>query len=151
MRRPPQLGQKPRRLHENGTRRSKAQLSHRTSAKPRLSAPHVRNSRNSRSTKRGSPPPSLRSATSRKKVSRFSRTTRWRTVPSAARGLQVATLTADVPARRVPSRGRCQRRRSGPGRLGTAQRESETRRCEQNQTASTVGANVGRWREDFSP
>jgi len=33
-----------------------------------LSAPHVRNSRNSRSTKRGNPPPSLRSATSRKKV-----------------------------------------------------------------------------------
>jgi len=62
----------------------------------------------------------------------------------------VATPTADGPARRVPSRGRCQRRRSGPGRLGTAQRESETRRCEQNQTASTVGANVGRWREDFS-
>src|SRR2546426_1423551 len=51
---------------------------------------------------------------------------------------------------RVPSRGRCQRRRSGPGRLGTAQRESEARRCEQNQTASTVGANVGRWREGFS-
>src|SRR5439155_11886107 len=83
MRRPPQLGQKPRRLHENGTRRSKAQLSHRTRAKPRLSAPHVRNSRNSRSTKRGSPPPSLRSATSRKTVSKFSRTTRWRTGSSA--------------------------------------------------------------------
>src|SRR2546430_11300003 len=46
--------------------------------------------------------------------------------------------TVDGPARRVPSRGRCQRRRSGPGRLGSAQQESETRRCEQNQTASTV-------------
>src|SRR5213596_2333058 len=59
---------------------------HRTRAKPRPSAPHVRNSRNSRSTKRGRPPPSERSAASRKNVSRFSRTTRWRTVPSAARG-----------------------------------------------------------------
>jgi hypothetical protein len=86
IRRPPQLGQKPCRLQEKGTRRSKAQPSHRTRAKPRLSAPQVKNSRNSRSTKRGSPPSSVRSATSRKKVSKCSRTTRWRTVPSAARG-----------------------------------------------------------------
>ncbi len=32
------------RQHENGTRRSKAQFSHRTRAKPRLAAPHIRNS-----------------------------------------------------------------------------------------------------------
>lgn len=34
MRRPPQLGQKPRPLHENGTSRSKAQVPQRTRAKP---------------------------------------------------------------------------------------------------------------------
>ena len=44
MRRPPQLGQKPRPLQENGTSRSKAQSLHRRRAKPCVSTPHVRKS-----------------------------------------------------------------------------------------------------------
>src|SRR2546427_53743 len=43
---------------EKGTSRSNAQSSHRTRAKPRVSAPQVRNSRNSRSMNRGRPSPS---------------------------------------------------------------------------------------------
>src|SRR5437762_11877512 len=143
MRRPPQLGQKPRRLHENGTRRSNAQFSHRTRANPRPSAPHVRNSRNSRSTKRGSPPPSVRSAASRKKVSRFSRTTRWRTVlrgPGLIRGDGHRRRASEA----VPSADRCAGRRSRPGRPGGPQPGSETRRCGQHQTApSTLSAPAG--------
>jgi hypothetical protein len=49
MRRPPQLGQKPRPLHENGTKRSKPQPAQRRRAKPWASTPQVRNARSSRS------------------------------------------------------------------------------------------------------
>ncbi len=58
MRRPPQLCQNPRPLQENGRRRSSPQPAHRNRAKPFASTPHVRNSRNSRSTNRGKPAPS---------------------------------------------------------------------------------------------
>jgi hypothetical protein len=68
MRRPPQLGHHARPLHENGTRCSRAQPSHRNRATPCSNTPHVRNSRNSRSTNCGRPAPSPASATARRKV-----------------------------------------------------------------------------------
>jgi len=48
IRRPPQLGQKPRPLQEQGTSRSRAQPSQRSRTKPWARMPQVRNSRNSR-------------------------------------------------------------------------------------------------------
>jgi len=70
MRRPPQLGQNPRPLHENGTSRFRPQSSHRTRANPRASTPHPRNSRNSCSTNRGRPRPSRARAAAARKASR---------------------------------------------------------------------------------
>ncbi len=58
MRRPPQLGQKPRPLQENGTSRSTAQSAHRRRAKPCASTPQVRKSLNSCSTNPGKGDPS---------------------------------------------------------------------------------------------
>jgi hypothetical protein len=75
MRRPPQLGQNPRPLHEKGTRRSRPQPSHRNRAKPPASHPQRRKSRNSRSTNAGSPRPSRAWAASARNVSTWSRTT----------------------------------------------------------------------------
>jgi hypothetical protein len=57
IRRPPQLGQKPRPSHEKATRRSSPQARHRKRANPAARHPQVRNSRNSRSTNAGSPSP----------------------------------------------------------------------------------------------
>jgi transposase len=84
MRRPPQLGQNPRRLHEKGTRRSKAQPVQPNLAKPRPRAPHPKNSRNSPSTKNGNavPPP----AAVARNVSRCAHTTSWRTLRVGERG-----------------------------------------------------------------
>ena len=53
MRWPPQLGQKPRRLHEKGTRRSKPQSSQCRRKKPWARMPQRRKAWNSCSTKRG--------------------------------------------------------------------------------------------------
>ena len=55
MRRPPQLEQKPRPLHEKATSRSRPQAAHRNRANPPASDPQRRKSRNSASTKRGKP------------------------------------------------------------------------------------------------
>jgi Binding-protein-dependent transport system inner membrane component len=73
--RPPQLGHHPRLLQENGTRCSRAQPSHRNRATPCSTTPHVRNSRNSRSTNCGRPAPSPASAAAPRKASRCSATT----------------------------------------------------------------------------
>jgi hypothetical protein len=76
----------PRPLQENGTRISCLHESQRKRAKPRARTPQVMNSRNSRSTKSGSPAPLPRRRASARKVSRCSRTTRCRTVRSGCRG-----------------------------------------------------------------
>jgi len=122
--------------HENETEntRSNAQFSHRTRANPRPSAPHVRNSRNSRSTKRGSPPPSVRSAASRKKVSR-------------SRGRRDGGWCPPHPGADTSRRPRSRRQRGAcrprvgakdgaPDLDGPApcNGDPETRRCRQNQT-----------------
>ena len=75
---PPQLGQKPRPLQEKGRRWSRPHPSQRRRAKPWSRIPHVRKSRNSSSTNRGRPAPSVRSAASRRNASRCVRTTVWR-------------------------------------------------------------------------
>ena len=62
MRRPQHDGQNPRPLHEKATRISRAQPPQRKRAKPRAMTPQLRNSRSSRSTKRGSPSPPPRCA-----------------------------------------------------------------------------------------
>ena len=68
---PPQLGQRPRRLHENATRRPFWQLWHCTRTKPWARIPHLRYSLNSFTTKSGSGWP-VSSWTRFRKVSRFS-------------------------------------------------------------------------------
>ena len=74
IRRPPQLGQKPRPLHENATRRSEWQVSQRNRANP-AARKQRRNALNSASTNRGSPWPSRRSDAATQNVSTCSRTT----------------------------------------------------------------------------
>jgi len=83
---PPQLEQKPRRLHEKGTSRSNAHSGHRSRVKPSARIPQRRKSRNSCSTKEGRPLPSARSETSRRKGSRCSRMMAWSTECSVSRG-----------------------------------------------------------------
>jgi hypothetical protein len=69
IRRPPHLGQKPRPLHENATRRSVVHPRHRKWAKPPASHRQRKRARNSPSTNRGSPSPSRRRAACDRKVS----------------------------------------------------------------------------------
>jgi len=71
MRRPPQLGQNPRRLQLNATKCSLWQESHLALRNPWAKIPHLRYSLNSFSTKSGSGRPHS-SCTVLKKVSRFS-------------------------------------------------------------------------------
>jgi hypothetical protein len=73
IRRPPQRGHHAGPLHENGTKCSRPQPSHRNHATPCSTTPHVRNSRNSRSTNGGRPPRRPASAAVRRKPSRCSR------------------------------------------------------------------------------
>jgi len=108
--RPPQLGQNPRPLHENGTSRSNAQVSHRTRAKPWASTPHVRKSRNSRSTNSGRCVPPAARAASARNVSKCSRTTPWRMPRSVVRGWYVAVAGA-------MSRQYCEKRPAGMPRM----------------------------------
>ncbi len=82
----PILGQNPRPLHEKGTKRSSPQPAHRNRAKPFASTPHLRNSRNSRSTNDGTSAPSRRRAASVRNVSKCSSTIRYRTPSPARRG-----------------------------------------------------------------
>jgi hypothetical protein len=99
MRRPQHDGQKSRPLQEKATGISRGQSPQRKRAKPRASTPQFRNSRNSRSTKRGTPCPPPRSSTSARKVSGCLRTPRCRTVCSGWRRTYVP------PARPYPTPG----------------------------------------------
>ena len=86
MRRPMQLGQMQRPLHLNATRRSAPHASQRKRARRCARTPHRVNRRSSRSTKRGTPRPSgSRARCSPRNVSRWSRTTPWRTLLSGSR------------------------------------------------------------------
>ena len=76
IRRPPQLGQKPRPLHEHAASRSSPHPAHRNRTNPPARKPHRRNARNSCSTNRGSPSPSRSHAACARKVSNWFRTIR---------------------------------------------------------------------------
>jgi len=62
IRRPPHDEHTPRRLHENGTSRSKPQATHRARPKPQASTPQRRNARSSASTYGGSTTSAARAA-----------------------------------------------------------------------------------------
>jgi hypothetical protein len=73
VRRPPRDGQNPPPLHENATSWFSPHVAHRNRANQFAKTPHVRNSRNSCSTNRGSPSPSCRATASARNVSKCSR------------------------------------------------------------------------------
>ena len=139
MRRPPQLGQKPRPLHENATSRSVRQSPHRNRAKPPARNPHRRNARNSSSTNRGNPSPSRSRADSTRNVSKWSRTTVYRTDALGSRGVYSAGRTPAPPCRDGANESAA--RRCGRGRFGRQRGEYlRTHRPRRDGGIARVGA-----------